>query len=131
MILAHLCNKEKFDLSNSSEHLEEGTSDGRYPSLEFLVNGRKCYEKEDGSQIVWNSEQQRWEITKDGEVEFVHLSDQACPPKEGWNLTNEDGSVGEGANILVGRPNVGPEEAYDGQVSLDFLMKSYKFLVLR
>ncbi len=103
-------------MSNTNEHLDNGSADGNYPSLQFLVNDRKCYEKEDGSQIVWNSEESRWEITENGDVKFVNLSEQACPPNGGWNVIDEDGSVGQSVNILVGGSSVGPVAAYDRQV---------------
>lgn len=111
-ICPNLCNKDNLNLSNTNEHLDEGSADGSYPSLEFLVNDRKCYEKEDGSQIVWNNEESRWEITENGEVKFVNLSDKACPPTSDWNIIDEDGAVGQSVDILVGGSNVGPVEAY-------------------
>lgn len=104
-------------MSNTNEHLDEGSADGSYPSLEFLVNDRKCYEKEDGSQIVWNNEESRWEITENGEVKFVNLSDKACPPTSDWNIIDEDGAVGQSVDILVGGSNVGPVEAYQREVT--------------
>ena len=104
-------------MSNTSEHLDNGSADGNYPSLEFLVNDRKSYEKDDGSQIVWNSEESRWEITENGEVKFVNLSDKACPPTSDWNVIDENGSVGQSVDILVGGSNVGPVEAVVREVS--------------
>ncbi|CAG5110379.1 Oidioi.mRNA.OKI2018_I69.chr2.g4788.t1.cds [Oikopleura dioica] len=109
MTCPNYCGKSKFEVDSDSDELSAGT----FRAHDELVNGRRCWENQDGFLITWDHA--KWVIQNSTDTIAEGLEDVGCPTVTEWVVPASKGGGGFGITFN----GQGREEIIDEHVAVD------------